>query len=74
MTKQEVRSLLPKVGDVRNEIPTITVKGKEPEPQECEVVEVHTEHLWYRVKFTATGLHECYKLPKTARLAWEVEK
>lgn len=66
---KQAQSLLPKVGDVLWEIPTIgkTSNGTEnaiKEPQECIVVEVHPAQLWYRVRFTATGFHECYKVPK----------
>ena len=75
MTKQEARSLLPKVGELRMETPNIKNKGiLVDDPQECRVVEVNTAHLWYRVEFTASGFTECYKVPKTASLSWEVEK
>jgi hypothetical protein len=65
MTKQEARSLLPKVGDVRKEIKTVFDKITRPEPRECVVVEVHPDHLWYRVRFTDCGATECYKVPET---------
>lgn len=68
MTKDEVRSLLPNVGDVRMEIPVTTGKyGIEVQPMECQVVEVNRDHMWYRVRFTDSGLTECYKLPKPKR-------
>ena len=64
MTKGQVQSLLPKVGDVLMELPTVTVNPETAKPEECTVVEVNTAHLWYRVKFTRTGALECYKVPK----------
>lgn len=73
ITIQDARNMLPKVGDVRVEIPTIPDK-QGPRPMECVVVEVHPAHLWYRVRFTGSGFYECYKVPPTGRLAWEVEK
>lgn len=30
-------------------------------PLECEVVEVNHAHLWYRVRYTESGLFECFK-------------
>lgn len=63
MTKDEVRSLLPRVGDKLIERPTLTDKKYSAELQECTVVEVNTAHLWYRVRFK-DGTCECYKLPK----------
>lgn len=74
LTVNDVRNMLPKVGDIRREIPTIPDKVQSPEPRECIVVEVNRAHLWYRVRFTGSGFIECYKLPQTGRLAWEVEK
>ena len=71
MTKQAAKALLPKVGDVRMEVPTITDRMDICAPEECVVVEVHPDHLWYRVRFTATGFIECYKVPKTKRQEWE---
>lgn len=66
MTKDEVRSLLPNVGDVRMEIPVTTGKyGIEVQPMECQVVEVNRDHMWYRVRFKDSGTTECYKLPKS---------
>lgn len=66
MTKDEVRSLLPNVGQVRMEIPNITGKyGIEVKPMECRVIEANRAHMWYRVRFFGSGMTECYKLPKT---------
>jgi hypothetical protein len=61
--------MLPKVGDVRMERPTIdettTVKGSvfQNAPQRCVVVAVHPGHLWYTVQFE-NGIRESYKVPK----------
>jgi len=69
MNKKQARSLLPKVGDVRREIPTIgktstCMENATHTPQKCVVVEVNPAHLWYRVKFEGSGFVECYKVPK----------
>lgn len=68
MNVNDARSLLPKVGDVRMEIPTIykassCVEPTAQPPEECVVVEVNAAHLWYRVRFN-NGWHECYKVPR----------
>lgn len=64
MTINEARDLLPKVGDTRWEIPSVSVdKGPSPTPQRCRVVEVNRAHLWYMVQFE-NGFRECYKVPK----------
>lgn len=67
ISKKEARRLLPKVGDVREEIPSYAKAPgmPTPPPQKCVVVEVNTAHLWYRVAFIETGLHECYKVPRS---------
>lgn len=67
MTKEELKALLPRIGDTRMETPTICDVSNRPLPQKCVVVEVHPKHLWYRVRFTISGNHECYKVP---RLKW----
>lgn len=69
ISMKQARALLPQVGDVRWEVPTIGKTGTchqliKEEPQECTVVEVHPDRLWYRVKFKDTGFFECYKVPK----------
>lgn len=75
MTKFSVMEQLPKVGQKRMEKMTIQREGtKDNPPEPCVVVEVNRAHLWYRVRFTRTGFHECYKLPKTKPLSWEVGK
>ena len=53
------------IGDVRTEVPTIYMKcGLEVTgPQKCQVVYIHPEGRFYRVRFTAlngTHFHECY--------------
>ena len=69
MTVHDARKTLPKVGDIRME--TMTDPHHPQMPQECIVIEVHPDHLWYRVRFTGSGCIECYKLPQTERLSWE---
>lgn len=64
LTVEEARSLLPKVGDTRWEVPTVNLDKKStPPPQRCTVVEVNRDHLWYRVEFE-NGIRESYKAPK----------
>lgn len=69
MTVKDARTLLPKVGDKRMEVPTVwkssgcTEQANIP-PQPCTVVEVNREHLWYRVRFEDSGWHECFKVPR----------
>lgn len=78
MDKYSLMRQLPKVGDRRMERRTLEGKNSAAyinrcgEPEPCTVVEVNHAHLWYRVKFDSTGWHECYKLPKTKPLSWEV--
>ena len=53
------------IGDVRTEVPTIYMKcGLEVTgPQKCQVVYIHPEGRFYRVRCTApngTHFHECY--------------
>jgi hypothetical protein len=64
----DVRKMLPKVGDKRREMPTIDEANSwagtyTKKPARCTVIYVNTEHLWYRVRFE-NGLTECYKMPK----------
>lgn len=64
------QTLLPKVGDVRQEVPTIGQMGGSTCANEwntrceCTVVAVYPAHLWYRVKFKDSGFYECYKVPR----------
>lgn len=65
MTKEEVRALLPKVGDRRMEVPTILRdKSYSREPRPCVVVYVNRAHMWYTVQFE-NGTRESYKPPRT---------
>lgn len=73
ITIQDARNMLPKVGDVRMEIPYLP-HHIAPEPEKCVVIEVNRDHLYYRVRFTGSGSVECYKVPPTGRLPWEAEK
>lgn len=64
-TKAELRAMLPKVGD-RLERPFTrggVLSPDELPPKPCLVVEVNTEHFWYRVRFEATGTYQCFKVP-----------
>ena len=71
----EVRRTLPKVGDKRMETLTLgTNRGVEASPEPCTVIYVNYPHLWYCVRFERTGFRECYKLPETGPLSWEVKK
>lgn len=70
ITKDELRHQLPKVGDIRMEVPSNPFHH-DPPAEKCVVIEVHPAHLYYRVRFKATGFTECYKVPKTERLSWE---
>lgn len=64
MLKSKLREMLPKVGDVRKERMTLSDRTDLNPPEDCVVVEVRPEKLWYRVRFKRTGTCECYKLPK----------
>ena len=78
MEKYEVMRQLPKVGERRFERRTLEGKNSAAfnsrcgDLEPCVVIEVNHAHLWYRVKFDSTGWCECYKLPKTEPLSWEV--
>lgn len=63
LTKDEVRALLPNVGDELMRTPHLTHimnLGPRPCPRLCVVDYVNTEHMWYRVRFVDTGLVESY--------------
>ena len=67
LSKYMVRRLLPEVGEKRIEMPSYGIGAESVrcrQPQECTVVAVHPAHLWYRVRFDASGWHECYKVPQ----------
>ena len=61
-TKEEAKKLLPKVGDRLIHTATVSDKYQAPRPEECVVIFVHTEHLWYMVKYK-DGFRECFKVP-----------
>lgn len=65
-TKDELRSMLPEVGERRVEdmAGATAIQLTSFRPELCTVVQVHEEHLWYRVRFDATGTCQCYKLPR----------
>lgn len=64
MTKEEVREMLPRVGDRRLEVPTILAdKSYNKKAKPCVVVYVNRAHMWYTVQFE-NGTRESYKLPR----------
>lgn len=64
LTPNQLRAMLPAVGDRRMETPTLhKMQGvKRSRPQPCVVTHVNEEHYWYEVTF-ANGVRETYKLP-----------
>lgn len=65
LTKKQAQARLPKVGDHLTRVPKLhkTLGMTTIEPQPCTVEYVHTQHLWYRVRFP-NGWRECYKVPE----------
>ena len=64
LTKEEVRAMLPRVGERRMEVPTVLKgEGYNKEPRSCVVTYVNSRHLWYEVKFK-DGTRESYNLPR----------
>lgn len=66
MYMTQLAEQLPRVGERRMEV--MTYSGAYPgerTARPCTVVQVHPEHLWYRVQFDANGCSECYKIPNT---------
>ena len=63
-SKEELKAMLPKVGDVLMRRQTLgSTSNCEPsELKSCKVVYVNEEHLYYRVQFQ-NGCHECFKVP-----------
>ena len=62
-TKDELRAMLPKVGDrLMKPMMRSFSEGTALEP--CTVVEVNVDYFWYRVCFDCTGTHQCFKLPE----------
>ena len=63
MTPNEVREMLPKIGERMMLIPTVqTFPDIRPERYPAVVVEVCRRRMWFRVRFDC-GFCECYKLP-----------
>ena len=69
--KDTIRKRLPKIGDKLKLIPTLKNKRDYTlpipiEPQDCTVIYVNKEHLWYTVEFDIDGnkFRESYKLPE----------
>jgi hypothetical protein len=62
LTVNEARDLLPEVGDIRWEAPSVMKGDAKIPPKRCRVVEVNRTHLWYTVEFE-NGFRECYKVP-----------
>lgn len=75
-TKEELRAMLPKVGDHRMEKMTAATNAQISAlpPQPCTVVEVNEHAHWYRVQFDKTGICQRFKLPATTyngpRVGW----
>lgn len=65
LTVKTLQDQLPKVGDVRTEIPTVDHTAGHyiaKKPKTGVVVYVNRENLWYTVQFE-NGSRESYKLP-----------
>ena len=65
-TKEQVRAMLPQVGDKLIRRPVWSKHlgmSSLPPPLHCVVVYVNTEHMWYMVQFEA-GYRQCYKVPE----------
>lgn len=61
-TRASAKKLLPKVGDRLIHTATVGDKILAPAPEECNVIFVHTAHLWYMVEYK-NGFRECFKVP-----------
>lgn len=59
LTKNKIRGMLPKVGDIRMEVATTKDRIQRGIPRRCRVVLVHRTHMWYMVEFD-DGFRECY--------------
>lgn len=65
LSKEELRSMLPKVGDRLMHRQLMGYPHREfSEPRSCVVIFVNEKHLWYEVQFD-NGFRECYRLPET---------
>ena len=63
-SKEELKAMLPKVGDVlmRNQTIGGTSADGPTKPRSCKVVYVNERNLFYRVQFQ-NGLYESFKMP-----------
>jgi hypothetical protein len=70
-TPDEVRDMLPQIGDWMWKVPTLKrPKDEKPVPLRCRVIYVNKEHLWYTVEFPSTTgptFRESYKAPEIER-------
>lgn len=64
LTRAQVLAMMPEVGEIRTELPSVIDGSNRLGPKRCIVVEIHPDHLWYRVRFIDSGNHECYKVPR----------
>lgn len=65
MYKSAIIKNMPKIGEKRMEVSAACCGADvDNAPQPCTVVQVHPEHLWYRVQFDETGHFECFKVPE----------
>ena len=65
-TKEELRGLLPKIGErrVENAVVSDVIQLTGKKAGLCTVVGANEEHFWYRVRFDSTGACQCFKLPR----------
>lgn len=67
LTVEQVRAMLPNVGDRMRKVPVSTSdKMQKVAPAWCTVIYVNTAHLWYTVQFQGAGtrFRESYKVPE----------
>ena len=66
MSKDDLRAMLPNVGDIQYREPTIAGYGytEERHLQRCVVVYVNVAHHWFEVRFDNGNIRESYKLPE----------
>lgn len=67
LTPDDVRAMMPKVGDELMRKPTcyhgFLGRHDMNTVRPCVVTYVHPEHLWYSVRFKESGIIESYKMP-----------